>query len=153
MPTAKRGDDVKVIVAATLAVLAFGGLIFAGVFFSTRGGKSPQCGQLSLGSADSVRREITDAGGPWFQTGGGSCSFWLALNGGQIVAYKLHIPDRDCTVTWNGSFHCGGEVVAESELAQYPVSIVSKDGIDEVLIDLRTPAERARDNARTTSST
>src|SRR5262249_54936268 len=115
MPTAKRGDDVKVIVAATLAVLAFGGLIFAGIYFSTRGGKSPQCGQLSLGSAESVRREITDAGGPWFQTGGGSCSFWLALNGGQIVAYKLHIPGRDCTVTWSGSYRCGGEVVAESE--------------------------------------
>lgn len=149
--TRKRGDDVKVIVAATVAVLIFGLFIVGAIFVTTGGGKSPQCGRLSLGSADSVRREIQDAGGPWFQTGGGSCSFWLALDGGDIVAYKLHIPGRDCTVTWNGSYHCGGTVVAREELAQYPVTIETKDGIDNVVVDLRTAAEKARDDA--TSST
>ena len=62
--------------------------------------------------------------GPYFQTGGGDCGFCLALENGDIVAYKvgaavgLHAATGSSTT---GS--AAAAPIAASELAQYPVSI------------------------------
>ncbi len=147
----QRSGDVKVIATSALMVLAVGGLLLGGILFAIRGGHSPACGRLTVGSVDSVRTEVD--GGPYFVTGGGEqCSFLLALDGSNIVAYKIHIPGNSCTVKPQGdNFECGGKLVPRSKLLQYPTSIQNVGGVDAFIVDLRTPADIARDNA--TSST
>jgi hypothetical protein len=146
----QRSGDVKVIATSALIVLAVGGLILGGILLAIRGGHSPACGRLTVGSVDSIRTEV-DAG-PYFQSGGGSCGFILALDGSDIVAYKIHIPGSSCTVKPKGDgFQCGGKLLDRSQLRQYPTSIESVNGIDALIVDLRTPADIARDNS--TSST
>jgi hypothetical protein len=139
----QRKSDIKLIAVAASLVLAAGALIAVGLFAAiSKGGGSPTCGRLPLGSVDSIRTEL-EAGAPIFRTGGGSCSFWLSLDGGDVVAYKLKVPNRDCTVTFhNDRFVCGGTPIPSADLAQYPTSIETKDGIDELIVDLRSPEQR-----------
>jgi len=112
----QRRSDIKLIAVAAFMVLAAGGLIAAGLLAAMhKGGSAPSCGQLPLGSVDSIRSDL-EPGAPVFRTGGGDCSFWLALDGGDIVAYKLKVPGRACTVTFhNDRFVCGGEPIDRSE--------------------------------------
>ena len=42
------------------------------------------------GSPTDMRDDLDH--GPYFQTGGGRCGFWLALENGDIVAYKVEQP-------------------------------------------------------------
>jgi hypothetical protein len=137
----ERRSDIKLIAAAALMVIAAGGVIAVGLYAAiNRGGGSPTCGRLPLGSVDSIRSDL-EPGAPIFRTGGGSCSFWLALDGGDIVAYKLKVPGRDCTVTFhNDRYLCGGTPIASADLAQYPTSIETQDAIDILVVDLRPPA-------------
>jgi hypothetical protein len=134
----KRKGDIKVIVAATIGVLFVGFFIFGAMMMTTRGGSGPQCGQLSLGLATGVRNTLEN--GPYFQTGGGSCGFTLALSNGDIVAYKVVQPSG-CTALWKfDHWECDGERIHASELAQYPVSIQTEHGADAVVVNLGTPA-------------
>jgi hypothetical protein len=136
----ERLSDIKLIAVAALSVIAAGGLIAAGLLAAIhRGGGSPTCGLLPVGSVDSIRKDL-EPGAPLPRTGGGSCSFWLALDGGDIVAYKLKVPGRDCTVNFhNDRFVCGGAPIPSADLEQYPTSIQTKDGIDDLVVDLRSP--------------
>ena len=77
-------------------MLLAGFLIAGAAFVATRSSGSVVCGQLNIGSATDVRRPL-DSGGPYFQTGGAGCGFWLALADGNIVAYKVEQP-QDCTL-------------------------------------------------------
>jgi hypothetical protein len=136
VPTARRRDDIRLLMGATLLVLAVGGLLFVGIYFSTRGGNSPTCPpQLPVGSVDSIRSEVQS--GPYFATGGGQCSFLLALDGGDIVAYKLHPRGQSCTIKPKGDgFECDGKLVDRADLAQYPTSIQSQHGTDILIVNL-----------------
>jgi hypothetical protein len=147
----QRRSDIKLIAVAAFMVLAAGGLIAAGLLAAMhKGGSSPSCGVLPLGSVDSIRRDL-EPGAPLFRTGGGDCGFWLSLDGGDIVAYKLSVPGRDCTVTFhNDRFVCGGVPLDSADLAQYPTRIETKDGFDELIVDLRTPEQRR--NATSTTA-
>jgi hypothetical protein len=139
LPTARaRSSDVKLIVAATLAVLMAGFLIAGAALVATRGSKSLVCPELNIGAAADVRKTLQN-GGPYFQTGGAACSFYLALDDGDIVAYKVK-QSRGCTLLLKRDhWECGGEVVPASELDQYPVSIRTVADIDAVIVDLRPP--------------
>ena len=121
---------------ATLLVLAVGGLLFAGIYFTTRGGQSPTCpSQLPVGSVDDIRSRVQ--AGPYFDTGGGTCSFLLALDGGDIVAYKLHPRGQSCTIKPKGDgFVCDGKLVDRADLQQYPTSIQSQHGTDILIVNL-----------------
>lgn len=134
----KRKGDIKVIVGATLAVLFVGFFIFGAMIVTTRGGSGPQCGQLNIGLASDVRNTL--ANGPYFQTGGGRCGFWLALDNGDIVAYKAVQPSG-CTARYKRDhWDCGGQPVPTGQLARYPVSIPTVRGVDAVVVNLGTPA-------------
>jgi hypothetical protein len=135
---------------AALLVLVAGGLILVGILAAiSGGGNSPTCGVLRLGAAETIRQQVED-GGPYFTTGGGSCGFWVALDGGDIVAYKLHVPGKSCTVRYrNDQYSCGGQALDPADLAQYPTSIHTIDGIDTLVVDLRTP-EEIRNSTTTT---
>jgi hypothetical protein len=147
----QRREDVRLIVFSALLVLAAGGLIAAGLVAATSGGKSPTCPRLRLGAIDSIRQQVQD-GGPFFTTGGGECGFWVALDGSDVVAYKLHVPGRDCTVRFrNDRYTCGGETIPSADLAQYPTSIETIDGIDTLFVDLRSAKQKAEDASTSTT--
>src|SRR5262245_60753728 len=93
-----RASDIKLIVGATVAVLLVGGLLAAFIWMGTSGSNSSTCGVLNIGSAAGIRKTL-DGGGPYFQTGGAGCGFYLALQDGDIVAYKAEQPDMVCTLT------------------------------------------------------
>jgi hypothetical protein len=133
---ASRSSDAKLIVAATLAVLVAGFLIAGGALIATRGGGNVVCNELRIGSAADLRRTLQN-GGPYFQTGGASCGFWLAIDDNDIVAYKVKQPDGCTLLLKRDHWECGGRTVPASELAQYPVTIQSVDKIDAAIVDLR----------------
>jgi hypothetical protein len=131
----QRNADVKLMLGATVAVLLAGFVIGAGIFVAAdSGGDRVSCGRLPVGSADAVREEVERS--PTFQTGGGSCGFWLAIDEGDIVAYRVEQPSG-CALKYEGDhFECGSESVAVTDLAQYPVSVETRDGDDTLIVDL-----------------
>ncbi|HEY5171800.1 MAG TPA: hypothetical protein VIK54_08755, partial [Acidimicrobiia bacterium] len=101
-----RSADIKLIVGATVGVLLAGFLIAGAAFIATRSTGSVVCGQLNIGSATDVRQTLQN-GGPYFQTGGAGCGFWLALADGDIVAYKVEQP-QTCALKLKGDhWECG----------------------------------------------
>jgi hypothetical protein len=133
----RRKSDVKLVAGATVAVLLVGFFIAGAMIVTTRGGNGPYCGQLNLGLASSVRDNLSH--GPYFQSGGGSCGFWLALDNDDIVAYKALQPT--CTANWKADhWECGGNTVDAGQLEQYPTSIQTRKGIDVLIVNLGTPA-------------
>ena len=131
----RRKEDVKLLVGAAVAVLLAAGFI-AGVLLVVGGGSNPVCGRLKLLAVDvRSRAEL----GPDFRTGGGDCGFWLALDNGDIVAYKAVQPSG-CTLNWKGDhWQCGHRTLQPEDLAQYPVSIQTLSDGDAVIVDLRAP--------------
>jgi hypothetical protein len=133
-----RKGDIKLLVGATVAVLLVGFFIAGAMIVTTRGGGGARCGQLKLGLAASVRGYLGD--GPYFQSGGGNCGFWLALQNDEVVAYKA-IQPRGCTLVLKlDHWQCGDETIPAAQLAQYPVNIRTQNGIDVVIVNLETPA-------------
>ena len=134
-----RRSDAKILAAATVAVLLAGGLIAAGLLAATRGSRSTVCRPLTVGAASDVRATL-EGGGPYLATGGGSCSFWLAIEDGDIVAYKIRQPE-DCTLELRRGerWVCGGDSFDALDLDRYPVSIQTVDDVDTVVVDLRPP--------------
>ena len=136
---ASRAADIKLIVGATVGVLLVGGLLVLGLWTATSRGSGDErvCGQLNAGSASGIR-ETLENGGPVFTTGGAGCGFFLALVDGDIVAYKALQHDAGCTLRLKRDhWECGGRVLLDSELEQYPISIRTIDDADAVFVDLR----------------
>jgi hypothetical protein len=136
-----RSSDIKLIVSATIAVLLAGFFIAGGLLIATSSGsKNPVCGSLNVGKAADVRDRL-DTQGPGFYTGGANCGFWLALDNGDIVAYRVRQPDgcslnlRDRGTQWV----CGGNLVDAANLATYPVAIQTIGPVDSVIVDLGLP--------------
>lgn len=125
MAPSRRTSDLKLLAAATTAVV-FAGLFVAGaIFYATRNSTSDECRRFSAGDADGIREKVEE-GGPYFLTGGGNCAFWVALDGDELVALQARIPERDCSILWEDpkkSFTCAGATVALDEIDRYPTEI------------------------------
>jgi hypothetical protein len=135
----QRNADAKLIIAATVAVLLAGFVIGAGLFVAANDGDRTSCGRYPIGPADSLREDLERS--PSFQTGGAACAFWLALDEGDIVAYKVDQPG-DCELNISREqFVCDDEAVDTATLDQYPVSIETIDDIDTVVVDLNPRTE------------
>jgi hypothetical protein len=147
-----RSADIKLIAGATLAVLFGGFLIAGGALVATRGAKSPVCPELNVGSAADIRRTL-ETGGPYPQSGGGSCTFWLALDDNDIVAYKAGQPSGCTLKLKRDHWECGGKTVDPSTLAQYPVAIRTVHDVDAVIVDLRPAPPTPSAGAPTTTTT
>jgi hypothetical protein len=126
------------LVSATVAVLLAGFLIAGGIFVATRSKGSVVCGQLTVGSATNVR-QLLQSGGPYFTTGGARCGFWLALQDGDIVAYKVGQPQGCALQLKRDHWECGSQTIPAADLAQYPVSIQTVGQTDSVVVDLLPP--------------
>ena len=136
-----RSSDIKLIASATIAVVLAGLFIAGGMLIATSSGsKNPVCGELNLGKASDVRGRLESQGSS-FVTGGASCGFWLALDNGNIAAYRVRQPSgcalnlRDRGTRWV----CGGNSVDPANLAQYPVSVQTVGTTDALIVDLRPP--------------
>lgn len=125
MAPSRRSSDLKLLAAATTAVV-FAGLFVAGaIFYVTRTSTSEECRRFNAGDADGIQQKV-EAGGPYFLTGGGNCAFWVALDGDELVALPARIPERNCSILWEdpkNSFTCGGGKVALDEIDRYPTEI------------------------------
>ena len=121
---------------ATVAVLLVGFFIAGAMIVTTRGGSGIQCGQLNIGLASDVRNNLDN--GPYFQTGGGDCGFWLALENSDIVAYKAVQPSG-CTLQLKlDHWACDQRTVPVAQLDRYPISIQTVNGVDAVIVNLGT---------------
>jgi hypothetical protein len=139
VPSNRRKGDIKVLVGATIAVLLLGGFIAGAAIVTTSGSKGVECGQLTVGLASDIRNNL-DGGGPYFVTGGARCGFWLALQNGDIVAYKA-IQPSGCTLKLRlDHWSCGSATVPVSSIARYPVSIQTLHSEDALIVNLGTPA-------------
>jgi len=147
-----RSSDIKLIAGATVAVLMAGLLIAGGLLVATRGSKSLVCPELNVGSATDIRRTLQN-GGPYPQTGGGSCTFYLALVDGDIVAYKVKQPSGCTLLLKRDHWECGGATIDATDLAQYPVNVRTIDRIDAVIVDLRPPLATTTTTTVATSPT
>ena len=125
---ASRKGDTRVIVLASLGVLVFG-LVVAGVILAiTSRAKTPVIkGPIPFGVANSIRQKAQD-GGPFAYAGNrGDDGFWVAIEGGKLVALKIQKPGvKGCNVVWRGSkdtfVDCNGDSVRVNQLARYPTS-------------------------------
>lgn len=133
-----RSADIKLLVAATVGVLLAGFFIAGAALIATRGSGNVVCGQLDIGSATDIRNTL-DNGGPYFQTGGAGCGFWLALSDGDIVAYKVTQAQNCSLKLKRDHWECGGDTVDPADLERYPVSIQTVGQTDSVVIDLLPP--------------
>lgn len=133
----KRKGDIKLLVGATVAVLLVGLFIF-GAMMMTTSGAGPTCSsRLRIGLATGVRSNLDH--GPYFQTGGGDCGFFFALENDDIVAYKVVQPSG-CNAKWIfDHWECSGREIAASRLSEYPVSIRTENGVDTLFVNLATP--------------
>ena len=137
MPSSRsRNSDIKLIVSATVAILLAGFFIAGALLVATRGSKSAVCAPLNLGHLTDVRKNL-ETQGPNFVTAGGECSAWIALDQGNIVAYKTRQPGCTLVLKRDG-WECDGNLVEPSTLAQVPVRIQRVGQVDAVVLDRKS---------------
>jgi len=133
----QRAADMKLILGATAAVILAGGLIAIGIFVATNE-KDTSCGSVLAGPAARVLDDV--AAGPYLLTAGGQCSFWLALDDSEVVAYRVRQPSGCTLDIRRNAFVCGGEPVDTTELARYPVRTITCERDDYYVVDLAPEA-------------
>ena len=102
-------------------------------------GRRAASSAASSTSASPPTSATTSTTGPYFQTGGGDCGFWLALDNGDIVAYKAVQPSGCTLMLKLDHWACGERDRSRRRLAQYPVSIQTVHGVDALIVNLGTP--------------
>jgi len=152
---ASRKGDIKLIAGATVAVLLVGLFIFGALLIGTRGSRDITCGQLNIGSAADIRRTLEN-GGPYFQSGGAGCGFWLALDDNDVVAYKVQQRFADgstCQLKYKRDhWECNQQLIEPGPLEQYPVSIQTISDLDALIIDLRSNVGASSTTTTTTTT-
>jgi hypothetical protein len=140
---ASRPDDRRVLLFATVAIIAAGLLVAALILAVTGRADTPEAvDPVPFGFAASLRTKV-ETGGPVAYAGTtGDTGFWLAIEDGRLVALKIKRPGTDCNVRWRGSIDsfvdCNGDKVATRQLARFPTEI-PKTGARKgnLLVDLR----------------
>jgi hypothetical protein len=133
----QRNSDLKVMLGAATAVLLVG-LFIAGALVMTTSGNEVSCGRLAVGPIEEIYGDVE--GGPAYIQGGGKCAAWVALEQGDIVAYKVRQPNGCQLLVEDGELQCAdGTRVAVDELEEFPVSIETRNDIDTVVVDLSPP--------------
>jgi hypothetical protein len=141
---ASRPEDRRVLLFATVAVLAAGALVAALILAITGRAETPDAvDPVPFGFAKSLRTKV-EKGGPVAYAGTtGDTGFWLAIEDGELVALQIRRPGtEDCNVRWRGSVDsfvdCNGDEVGTRQLARFPTE-VPKTGPRKgnLLVDLR----------------
>jgi len=115
------------------AVVILAGVLFAGVlFFSTGGGTSPpKPGPIYIGLESDLHNLVTSGGPIYFAHPFGGTGFWLALEGGHLVALVARRPGTSgCTAKWISHRHayidCTGAKLTSEQLNRYQLRLVSQ---------------------------
>jgi hypothetical protein len=133
----QRNSDLKVMLAAATAVVLVG-LFIAGALIMTTSSGEVSCGRLAVGPIEGIYDDVE--GGPSYIQGGGKCAAWVALEDGDIVAYKVRQPNGCRLLVEDGNLQCAdGTRVAIDDLEEFPVSIETRNDIDTVVVDLSPP--------------
>ncbi len=133
----KQKSQLKFLSAAVTAVLLVGFFVGGALLMVTNRSGSAECGLFNAGDGAAIEERLAE-GGPYFVTGGGNCSFWLAIDDGEVVAVKPRIAGRDCSVRWRASLDawvCGGDEVSFGKLARYPTREGTGDVDGALLVD------------------
>lgn len=141
---ATRRGDTRVLIVATLAVLAAGLVIAAAILLVSGRSKTPALrGPIPFGYAKSLQAKVKTGGPVAYAGTTGDTGFWLAIEHGKLVALKIRRPgSSDCNVRWAGSvdsfLDCNGKRVRTDQLARYPIEIPKRGGDKGILlVDLR----------------
>lgn len=129
----------------TGALVALAGLVFASVlFFATGGGNAtPKPAPVYIGLASDLRNLVTTKRPYYFAHPFGGTGFWLALEGGHLVALVARRPGTtSCTVKWAATQYtyrdCHGNRLTGSELERYPLQEpVNGSEAGGIIVDFR----------------
>jgi hypothetical protein len=137
-------DDRRLLLFATVAVLAAGAMVAAGILLVTGRADTPEAvDPVPFGFAKSLERKVAEGGPVAYAGTTGDTGFWLALEDGELVALKIRKPGtRDCNVRWRGSVDsfvdCDGTKVRTGELARFRTEVpTSGPRRGNLLVDLR----------------
>ena len=119
----------------TAAIVVLAGVLFAGVlFFSTGGGNStPKPGPIYIGLESDLRNNVNSGGPLYFAHPFGGTGFWMAIEGGHLVALLARRPGTaSCTAKWEshrGAYiDCHGDKLTSKELERYSLETVATGG-------------------------
>jgi len=126
-----RGQDLRVLALAVLAVLAAGALIAFAVFAATRT-PTPKPRPIVVGSAADRRAQIREGGPIYLADPTGGPGVWLDEEDGRLVALAVDLPGRpDCIVKWRATrdsyVDCDGRRLRSTDLDRYASTIARQD--------------------------
>ena len=141
-PTGHRAD-IRFVLIVAAAVVVVGMSVAAALLLVTGGAESEDCGLLRAGLTNGIRTNLHD-GGAYALTRGSGCSFILDQTDGDaaaggIVAYRVEVPGRDCSVRWQGSrgrYVCGGAEIAPDQIGRWPTWTTFESGAEFLMVDL-----------------
>ena len=138
-------QDTRILVVATLAVVAAGLFMAAVLLFATgRGGSPTNYEPFNAGAETTIHRNLKQEG-PFYVADpfGGSRSILFALEDGKVVALSTVVPNtKDCRVTIKDEgkefVDCHGDRLKTTELARYVTTTQpSSNGTELLYVDLR----------------
>jgi hypothetical protein len=139
---AARKGDTKLLIGATVGVIAAGLLVAAAILLVTGRAKTPKPTKpVTFGVARSMHTLVDDGGPLLFAGTSGDDGFWAAIENGDLVALVVRQPALGCNVKWRGSldsFTCAGRKVKTDRLDRYRV-VIPERGKQKgrFLVDLR----------------
>jgi hypothetical protein len=119
---ASKRNDSRLIVFATVIILAVGFALMGGLYLMLRAtsGSASCSGSLVVGEVKGLRDNTKDS--PILSSPGGRCEFWVAQHDGRLLAVKTTLPNG-CRVDWNpqrDSFICNGALIAWRDVPTWP---------------------------------
>jgi len=145
VPMAPSRDDTRILVFATLLVVAAGVLVAVVLLLATgRGGSPTRYEPFEAGAAREIERLLKE-GGPYYVPDpfGGSRSILFALEDGEVVALSNVVPGtKDCIVNIRNEgkafVDCNDDRLESTELARYGTATRTPENGNAVLyVDLR----------------
>jgi hypothetical protein len=143
---APNAKDARVLVLATVGIVAAGLVVVAVLLIATSRREQPgKYKAFPYGEVRDLKRTLHD-GGPFYVPDpfGGDRSILWTLEAGEPVALTIHTQgDDQCRVTWRGrieSFEdCRGTRLESRQIPRYKTRVpASGDDEDIILVDLRT---------------
>jgi hypothetical protein len=141
--TRQRKSDLKLIAASVALIVVAGGIIAAGIYVASTSGDLDECGVFNAGDATALADTVRDEGPSAPLTGGGNCTYILALDGDDLVAIKplMAVGGADCQLVWRPRaqvFSCGDTELTIDEVDRYPTAIPTSGELEgQLLVDFR----------------
>jgi hypothetical protein len=145
--TRQRKSDVKLIAASVALIVIAGGIIAAGIYVASTSGDLEECGVFNAGDAAALADAARDNGPSAPLTGGGNCTYVLALDGDDLVAIKpvMTVGGEECQLVWRPRaeiFSCGDAELTIDDVDRYPTAIPESGDLEgQLLVDFRVDPE------------